>query len=301
MGPARVPSFPPGPFALRAPTRAPNETGTATLLEARPYRGPRGAERDGVSTCLVLTNHRPWRLHFSVPRARPSFPRRRLFGGLVSYHLTNRTVSGGGPVQPFTRARAWPTSARASGWANSLSGLPSSSTDRRSDSSARQVHASLGSVIGTRVRPRRGGAGAVGEVLTDIQAARDRHCRERAGGARARSNAFPPQRAYRAAGPYPEADNQNARRRRRCGRRAPRAKRIFSCLRFVAHPAKGPFRPCKNAPTAPWRADPHLLNPDAAERAVPSRPVNRYRDRGPACLAWGVRRTAGPRVTYAAV
>ena len=36
-----------------------------------------------------------------------------------------------------------------------------------------------------------GGAGAVGEVLTDIQAARDRHCRERAGGARARPMASP--------------------------------------------------------------------------------------------------------------
>ena len=81
-------------------------------------------------------------------------------------------------------------------------------------------------VIGTWVRPRRGGAGAVGEVLTDIQAARDRHCRERAGGARARPMASP-QGPIRAAGPYPRPTTET-HRDGRYGVGGPRAKRIFS-------------------------------------------------------------------------
>ena len=45
-----------------------NETAAATLLEARPYRGPRGAERDGVSACLGLTNRPSRRYDCRVPR-----------------------------------------------------------------------------------------------------------------------------------------------------------------------------------------------------------------------------------------
>ena len=71
------PVLPPRTDRAAGPAPSPTiETAAATLLEARPDRGPRGAERDGVSTCRGLTNHPQRRYDYRGPRARPSFPRR---------------------------------------------------------------------------------------------------------------------------------------------------------------------------------------------------------------------------------
>ena len=257
-------------------TAAPRVNGSPVGLQSRRHPCPRrrlaGTPRpDGaLRSRPVAGEPHPDRDPASVRRRGPPHPRGhpvRRHPGCAGRLRLRTAVVAASLRAPTSHARAlWrDTRARASATANS-------------DWS-----------FGTRVRPRRGAAGA---VVKCCKAARDGTSRERAGGARARSNTFPPKGQSRGE-PLPSRPTTKRTSWAALRPSGHPGEENFSRLRFVAHPAKGLFRPCKNARQPAGGLTRIFCHADVAERAVPSRPPNRYRDQRPRASGWGVAASRG--------